>query len=266
MTFYMTFSRLAPVPCIPGILKGPTQNANSPNARYTALTHALWGGRCSCSSACAAGGHWDGLATAMPELVMTMTCTPAASEIEGNAAADGGTTSPSGCGGCTLPWCLEFVRESPGLKSDELAAGGEPPAASLHSLAAFLAYLFAVSMLRSILFAASTQTSGIECRKTKVSSIARAVVGHFVCFTSSTSSAGHRNTHVRWRRLPPSPRDELTIHPCRQRQHRPPHQQRRRQWHLHHPRRPRRHRKQQTCPDDYGRTIGSQAEDKFRGQ
>ena len=118
MTFYMTFSHLAPVPCIPGILKGPTQNANSPNARYTALTHALWGGRCSCSSACAAGGHWDGLATAMPELVMTMACTPAGSEIDGNAAAAGGTT-PSGCGGCTLTWCPEFVRESPGLKSAE---------------------------------------------------------------------------------------------------------------------------------------------------
>jgi len=30
-----------------------------------------WGGSCSSSAARAAGGDWDGLATAMPELVMT---------------------------------------------------------------------------------------------------------------------------------------------------------------------------------------------------
>jgi hypothetical protein len=55
----------------------------------------------------------------MPELVMTMACTPAGSEIDGNAADDDGGTTPSGCEGCTLTWCPEFVRESPGLESAE---------------------------------------------------------------------------------------------------------------------------------------------------
>ena len=90
--------------------------AGAADATATVRDAIPWGG--SCSAACAAGDHWDGLATAMPELVMTMACTPAGSEIDGNAAAAGGTT-PSGCGGCTLTWCPEFVRESPGLKSAE---------------------------------------------------------------------------------------------------------------------------------------------------
>jgi len=94
----------------------------------------------------------------MPELVMAIDCSPAGSAIEGNAAADGGTT-PNGRGGCTLTSL--FVPERPGLGG--WATGMYPSAELLNTWAMRRAYLIAVSLLRRAFSAASTQTRfGIE--------------------------------------------------------------------------------------------------------